>query len=276
MFDFVISQGVTLADKWILSRFGEVVESATKKLETYEFSQAGEELRDFTWSEFADWYLEIAKIQKENGQAQSTDQILLYILERLLVMWHPFMPFVTEEIYKLFETDQMLIVQDWPCSEIKKDKKATEQFDQLKEIITTLRTIRSEYKIAPKILMQAQIVGDLADDLSDSQEIIKKMARLEMLELSDKADKPPGAVSAVVGSLKLYVPLSGLVDLTREKERLSKDLKETQNYLDGMDKKLSNQAFVKKAPKEIVAELKQKQEEADQKLQTIKQQLADL
>ena len=135
------------------------MESVTEKLEAYEFSAAGETLRDFTWSEFADWYLEIAKLQLiDPALKKNTEQILLYLLKRLLILWHPFMPFVTEEIWKVFPVDEPLLIHAWPKTAPKKDKEAEEQLAILRDVIVAVRNLRSQYHVEAGKKIEARVI----------------------------------------------------------------------------------------------------------------------
>ncbi|MCH8049771.1 class I tRNA ligase family protein, partial [Patescibacteria group bacterium] len=253
-------KGETLADRWVLGRFSEVVEKVTRHLEKFEYSLAGEALRDFTWGEFADWYIEIAKVKSQKSKV-ATDKILLYILERLLILWHPFMPFVSEEIYKRFDRG-MLIVAPWPdvgtaFMPSDEDKRT---FEDLRGVIISIRNIRARYKIDPKKKLDATIVS--GGYLEDQSEIIQALAKVENLTFDDKAKKPEGSASAVVGQIQIYVPLVGIVDLEQEKAKLEKELASTEQYAASLEKKLADKAFLKKAPKEVVRQEKEKLQNA--------------
>lgn len=251
----------TLADRWILGRFSEVVEKVTKLHESYDLSLAGEILRDFTWSEFADWYLEIAKIEGEK------DEILVYILERLLILWHPFMPFVTEEIYKNFNKG-LIMVAPWP-TDVKftlapEDKKA---IAELQEIVGAIRNIRAQYKIDPKQAVTISLSGSSLE----GKEIIEKLARATVTE-----EIRENAAKAVVGGVTIAVSLEGLVDAAKERTRLEKELETTEKYVRSVESKLGNQDFIGRAPEAVVASEKMKLEEAKKKLEALKEQMKAL
>jgi len=284
----------TLADKWILSRFGSLVRDVTQHLENHEFSPAGEKLRDFTWNEFADWYLEIAKVQKnqESGirNQGSTDAILLFILENLLVLWHPFMPFVTEQIWKEFSNippltkgglggvsdADMLIVHAWPNAPGERDVQAEAAFDLVKDVIVAIRNVRAEYNVAPSQEISAILTGAHLDVLEAEKDAIHRLARVEHLTIETDAQKPEGAASAIVGDVTVYIPLEGLVDLEKEKSRLEKEIASTKKYLDGLRAKLANEEFTSKAPAHIVDDMKQKQRDAEKTLEALETQRASL
>jgi len=259
----------TLADRWILSRLADVTERMTTHLDAHEFSAAGELLRDFTWGDFADWYLEIAKIQK----GESTDRILLFVLDRVLRMWHPFMPFVTEEIWKHTGNASMLLVSDWPNNVSGRDEKAESDFAVIRDVVGTIRNLRAEYRIEPAKKIDAILAGVSASGLAEQEEVIKRLARIETLTITASATKPDGAVSAVVGDLAIYLPLSGIMDVEKERTRLTKELDELKTYVTSVEGKLTNQEFVGKAPAKVVDGMKAKRDEAAAKISAIEAQL---
>jgi valyl-tRNA synthetase len=263
------AEAKSLADRWIVSRFADVQTRVEAHLEAHELSAAGELLRDFTWTEFADWYLEIAKIEKNDG-------LLLQMLERLLILWHPFMPFVTEAIWKEWKGEKnMLMVAAWPKVLGKKDAKSERQFTAIQEIVTTIRNLRAQYRVEPGKFVNVLLVGDAAA-LAGSADIIKRLARVEDLQISASAVKPEDAASAVVGKTTIYLPLSGIMDVQKEKARLQKELDEARAYIQSLETKLENREFVGKAPAQVVEGMKSKLAEAREKAKTIEDQLSQL
>lgn len=250
----------TLADRWILSRFHTLQKEVTDHLEAYEFSQAGEKLRDFTWSEFADWYLEIAKTQK----SASTDAILLYALERLLTYWHPFMPFVTEELWKQIDPETMLIIHEWPMATGDHfDASAEFEFAQVQNLIVAIRNIRSQYTVAPKQKIRVVVVGG---NLETHASVIESLAGIS--HLSFEAQTPQGEyASAVVGDGQVFVSLEGLIDKEAEQAKLAKAQQETEVYIKNLETKLANVDFTSKAPEQVVATMRANLEEARKKLE---------
>lgn len=265
-FKFQVSR-LTLAEKWILSRLNSVVREVTDHLDKFEFSQAGEKLRAFTWDEFADWYIEINKIQPNPA-------LLVTLYSLLLKLWHPFMPYVTEALWPNFG-ENLLMIADWPKLEKKLvNKKAEKDFEVLKNIIVAVRGMRADYKIEPAKKVSAVIYGGAKTKLLDEQaEIIKTLARVENLEIKKSGAKPAQSAGAVVEGVEIYLPLAGLVDLAKEKERLNKELAEAEKYLAILENKLFNKAFLANAPKELVAGEKEKLKSQKEKVQKIKEQL---
>jgi valyl-tRNA synthetase len=248
----------TLADRWILGRLGEVIATCTKHAAKHDYSLYGETLRDFTWSEFADWYLEIAKIEK------GKDQILNYVLERLLILWHPFMPFVTEEIYKNFQHG-LLMVANWPSADFKLAKKDREAFAALQSTITDVRNLRAEYQIEPKVLLDATILS--SPELESCSAVIKTLARIENLSFGEARE---GGVSTKLVSVYLKI------DAEKERARLQAELADKQRYSASLSNKLSNADFIARAPATVVETERQKLAETNERIGAIEAQLKSL
>jgi len=258
----------TSADHWILSKFNRLISDVTKLLDEYNFSQAGEMLREFTWNEFADWYLEIAKVEKRK------DEILLYILNNLLRLWHPFVPFVTEVIWENF-SDKEIMISDWPKVQKKLIKvEAEEDFETVREIISRVRNFRAEYKIDPVKKVNVAILAGTEEKIKEDLDIIKFLGRIE--DVSFTSNKPEKSAVIVAGGVEIYLLLADLLDFEKEKERLNKEKESLNTYIAQLDKKLSNKEFVQNAPKQIVDSEQTKLAEAKLKLEKIEEQLATL
>ncbi|PLX27305.1 valine--tRNA ligase [Candidatus Parcubacteria bacterium] len=273
----------TVADSNILVKLTSIIHEVTKDVEEYRFSMAGEKLRDFTWNELADWYLEIAKIEENKSD------ILNFILNTILKLWHPFMPFVTEAIWQeMYGEDELLMVEKWPelkshtstgyvLNWSKEEITVTEQFLILKNIVTKTRSLRGDYKIDPVKKLNIVIsAGDKKDMLLENTEVIKRLARLEDLQIEEKIEKPEQSVGFVEAGLDVYVNLEGVVDFEKEKTRLTKEIKQLEGYIGGLDKKLSNEKFVSSAPEDVVEKEKEKLKEGNEKLEKLKTQLESL
>lgn len=275
----------TLADEWILSKLEKVTNDLGEYLDKYDFSAGIENLIEFTRDDFADWYLEISKIEKDK------DEILLYVLQNLLKLWHPFIPYVTEEIWSKLNSQKLLMIETWPkiigsktglVSKIKgilhlSEDQQLQQFELIKQIIGALRNLRSENKIDPARLVKASLIaGDKNELLESQREILMKLARLENLEIIAFGEKPKDSVATVIGGVEVYLNLTGFIDIEAEKIRLEKDLLATEKYLKGLQMKLENEEFIKNAPTQVVDGEKIKMEEAQAKAEKIKAQLTSL
>jgi len=258
---------VTLADKWILGKFANVVDKVTQYQASYQLSLAGELLREFTWTDFADWYLEIAKVEK------GKDDMLNYILERLLILWHPFMPFVTEEIYVRFNNG-LIIVAKWPTSfanDVASGSiKDEETMMMLQNVIVAIRNIRAEYNIVPKQLVDVA-VSDKA--LLEYNDIVTALAKVRYLTIGEK---PEQVASAVVGGVEIHVSLEGLVDTAKEKTRIEAELESTKKYVMAQTAKLENADFVSRAPEKVIGLERAKLAEAVDRVEKLTGQLVSM
>ncbi len=259
---------VTLADKWILSRFKTVAEELTQHLERFEFSQAGEKLRDFTWNEFADWYLEIAKTQK----SASTDAILLYLLQHLLAYWHPFMPFVTEVIWKQIAPDELLMIHGWPTPNLQLDEQSEKSFEMIRELIVGVRSIRSEYNVDQKKMIPILVKTSDQAFIESQIEVIQRLAKVDSVTFGElEAGKK--AASSIIGDTVVFVEMTGLVDEEKEQKRITQEIEETKKYLASLEQKLSNEEFVNKAPEKVVNTMKENRDQALKTLKSLEEQV---
>lgn len=263
----------TLSDEWILSKLNTVVAESTTNLDKYNLSYAGEQLRDFTWGELADWYLEIAKIEGEKSE------VLNYILNTILKLWHPYMPFVTETIWQeVYGADQMLMVKEWPkARKILRSAQDDNAFELVRSVITGIRSVRSENKIEPAKKVKALIVaGKQVKLIKENAASISSLARLEVLEVLEKGAKPVQAVGFVEKGVEVYVDFGGAVDAGKEKDRLTKELAEVSKYIPSLEAKLNNQDFVGRAPAAVIEGEKKKLEDAKNKQAKLQEQLSNL
>ncbi|PIR92102.1 valine--tRNA ligase [Candidatus Falkowbacteria bacterium CG10_big_fil_rev_8_21_14_0_10_44_15] len=242
--------GLTLADKWILGKMNSLIKDVTDDIEHFRFSQGGERLRDFTWNDLADWYLEVSKFEATSEK----NKILNLVLEALLKLWHPFMPFVTETLWQEIGHKELLMVERWPKREMTHKLEAAAQFNLIIDIIKTIRNLRSEYKIPPEQKVKAIIYAGKQVELLQSQaELIKNLRTgVGELEIKPSGAKLKQAAWAAVGEKEIYIPLAGLIDVAKERARLEKRAQELNQLIKNLEVKLDNEEFVKRAPKEIV------------------------
>lgn len=262
----------TLADRWILSRLAATTEKVTAQLGRYEFSAAGEALRDFTWGEFADWYLEIAKVQKKEGDAARTDAILRFTLSTLLRLWHPFMPFVTEALWKEMDGKDLLMVAAWPEHVGIGDAVAEEEMRRIQEVVTAIRNLRSEHGIAPKEQREANIAAGSDHGLYvQNAPVIAELANLCCLSFDDR-EKRPEEIASVAGVVQVYLlHVPGQDEKGRAK--LAARAAELERYLALIDAKLADAEFVAKAPEAVIHKEKAKRAEAAAELEKVRAQL---
>jgi valyl-tRNA synthetase len=270
--------GLTVPDRWILSRHNRLVVEVTRLIENYNYGEAGRQLYDFFWSEFADWYIEIAKIRLYGAdvRAQATvRRMLVYILDRTLCMLHPFVPFVTEAAWQhLPHIGESLMVSDWPHeSRTPPDEEAEAQMSMLIEVIRAIRNIRSEYNVEPGRKITALIAaGDSCEMLTKQREILISLARLdgENLHLAPTlSEKPEQAIAQVIsGGIEIYLPLAGMIDVEVERKRWQKEVAQIEKRIAASKAKLNNPGFVQKAPPAVVE--KEREKLADLELQSAK------
>ncbi len=256
----------TLADQWILARLNETILAVKNNLENFQFSGAGETMEQFIWNDFADWYLEIAKIEKDKNK------ILLFVLQNILKLLHPFCPFITEAVWQNFNGDKLLMVEKWP--EAEKIKAQGDEFNLIKEIIASIRNLRAENKIEPAKSVNALIIAGKREKLiSEQAAIIQKLARINELQIITKGVKPAKAVGAMAGGIEIYLDLAGSVDVKAEKARMEKEIAELKKYVASVEVKLANKEFIANAPKAIVEMEKEKLLTAKEKLVKLGEQL---
>ncbi|KKQ60444.1 MAG: Valine-tRNA ligase [Parcubacteria group bacterium GW2011_GWE2_38_18] len=241
----------TMADRWILFKFQNLVKEVSEDLDNYRFSQAGERLRQFTWDDLADWYLEVSKFEKSNAK----QIILTHIVSDLLKLWHPFMPFVTETIWTEIIGGKMIMIESWPVgslAEIKID------FDKIIEIIQVIRNARAENKVEPAKKIKAVICAGKQKELIESQSklIINLKTGIEELEILEKGEKPDNAIFVTVGEIEIY--LLGARDEAKEKIRIAKEIENLEKQIAIVRGKLENQEFVERAPTAIIEKEKAK------------------
>jgi valyl-tRNA synthetase len=281
---------LSLADRWILSRTHHLLADSQRAIETFRFDLYASSVYEFVWHEYCDWYLELTKPLLWNEQAdpallRGTRRTLLGVLEILLRAAHPMIPFITESIWRevaplLGNHDDTVMLQPFPePADVPADPEADAAIGWLKDVILGIRNIRGEANIKPgqpvSILFQGGNEGDrkLA---TVTEDLFKRLGKVEEITwLGADAQVPPNAL-ALVGNLKVMVPLAGLIDLDAEKARLGKEIAKKETELSRLEGKLRNPNFVEKAPAEVVAKESQKREEAAAALAMLQDQLRSI
>jgi len=260
------------ADHWILSRLHDTVLEVTRLLEHYQLSLSAEILRDFTWNEFADWYVEVHKVEKN-------DVVLRQVFETLLKLWHPFMPFVTEAIWETFgyAEKNLLIVEKWPGTPKTRKEIADEnRFELVKGLISEIRNIRAAYHIDPAVKVIVSAFGGSEHTLRDNEDIFKRLARVSELHTIESSLAPKNTVRVHFGLLYAFLHLDGIVDFTAEKKRLEKEIADKEKYIATLTAKLENQHFLERARPDVVTAEKEKQSDAKEQIQNLTKHLASL
>lgn len=275
----------TLADRWILSRLAGVVEQVSANLEEYEIGEAARVIYDFFWDEFCDWYIELAKgrLYSEDPAAKATAQhVLVEVLETSLKLLHPFMPFITEEIWHHLPGERSsIMVSPWPQARPEsRDAEAEKAMTLIIEVIRAIRNLRSEMRVAPGRKARVLLVAPSDATrriLEEAREYLTNLARAEPVELAAALEEPPvKAATAVTAGVEIYLPLEGLVDFQKEIARLEKELTAVQRELEQVRRKLAKPDFVAKAPEEVVAKERAKEKELVGKGETLAGRLRSL
>ncbi|MCG0275215.1 MAG: valine--tRNA ligase [Thermosediminibacteraceae bacterium] len=272
---------LSLKDRWILSRLNEVTREVTEFLEKFEVGMASQQVYDFFWSEFCDWYIEMAKIDlygEDETAKKSTQRVLYTVLERVLRLLHPFMPFITEEIWQhLPHEGKSIMVSSWP------EYRSDWQFDDavnmqvLMDAVRGIRNIRAEMNVPPSKKAKAVVrTGDAntLELLKQNLDIIQTLAKVSEVDFIPEGEQAPGkAMSCVIRGAEIFIPMEGLVDLEAEIARLQKEKAALEKEITTVRKKLSNHNFLTKAPKEVVEKEKQKEKDYIDMLKRVENRL---
>jgi valyl-tRNA synthetase len=276
---------LTEADRWILSKANDLANDVTDNMEKYELGIAVEKLTEFVWEEFCDWYIEMVKPRLYN-EDDSTRQAALWTLKTVLVqalkLLHPYMPFITEEIYQtVLNTQESIMVSAWPV--FKDDyhfPNEEESISLLKEAIHQIRNIRAEMNVSPKKTAKAIVVSDqekVRQIFTDGATFFKPLAfASEVIVQADKDGVEDDFVSVMVPNANIYIPFNELVDIEQEITRLEAEKAKLEGEVSRIVKKLSNQGFVSKAPEAVVQGEKEKQEKYEGLLTQVNERLAKL
>jgi len=276
---------VTLAvNKWIIGAAVKAAADVTHALESYRYNEATAAIYHFTWGTFCDWYVELIKPQffgDDEDAKRETRQVAAWVMDQILKTLHPFMPFITEEIWGRLRDDRQsqLIIADWPVEDSAlTNEKASEEMNWVIQLVSDIRTARAEMNVpaGAKLAMLVQgATDDTARALDHQGEVIKRLARLERIEIHDGAP-PKGAVQVVVGEATYFLPLSGVIDIVAEKARLGKSLDKLVKEIGGISGRLNNEKFMAKAPEKVVADNRKNLEQAEQKAAKIREGLSRL
>jgi valyl-tRNA synthetase len=272
----------SLADRWVLSRLHQVCQEVTKALDEYRFNDAANLCYQFVWHEFCDWYLEMAKeglYSTETSARCSTLAVLVQALKTILKLLHPFMPFVTEEIWqRLPDTEESIMVAPFPvASDFPYDEQALRDMNVIMGAITGIRNIRGEMNIPPAKKVDVLIESPAGDDgavLQGHLAHIRSLARVESASVGASIPKPEASATAVFGPNQVHVLLKGLIDFEEEKKRIRKEIKKIEKDYDLSRKKLSNPQFMEKAPEEIIENVREKVESMHQQLEKLNRNLS--
>ncbi len=273
-------------DQWILSKANKLIAEVTDNMENYELGIAVQKIYDFIWDEFCDWYIEMVKPRLYNSDDAASQNAALYTLKTVLLdalkLLHPYMPFITEEIFcTLQDKEESIMVSSWPVfSKEREYAEAEKAIEIMKEAIRGIRNVRAEMNVAPSKKAQVYVVSDKPEMLAIFEEGKLFFAPLayasEVIMQADKSGIAEDAVSVVIANATLYIPFAELVDIKQEIERLEKEMKRLEGELARVNGMLGNEKFVSKAPQAKIDEEKAKLEKYSQMMEQVKERLAQL
>lgn len=262
-------------EKWILSRIKHLNDISTDSMDNYNFSEVWEELQIFTKNEFCDYYIEEFKLTKQ--KSKYGEKVITFVLNNLLRLWHPYMPFVTEEIYSKLGFSGDLIVASWPNISIPRNEEIEKDKKLIIDIIKEIRSLRADNNIMPNktIGLQVYAKNKNAEVIDEVLELIAGIVKAEKFELVDKKPKDDNLAYGIIkAGVEVFIDTANALDIGKEIERLNEQISDTKQYIAILDKKLLNEAFVSKAPEKLVRAEMEKKEQAKQKLQKLEDKIS--
>ena len=274
-----LPKDLAIEDKWILSKVNTLAKEVTDNLERFELGIAVAKLYDFIWDVFCDWYIEIAKIRLQSGAGADTAKaVLVYVLTDILKLLHPFMPFITEEIYQAIPHDtESIMISKWPEYDPTlsfADEEA--QMEKIMDAIRAIRNRRAEMNIPPSKKSKVYVETAFADVFAVGSEFIKRLAYASDVEIADAFGDLGNTVTIVTNDAKIYIPLGDLVDFEAEAKRLQKELAAAEEKLAFINKKLDNPGFVNKAPEKVVQQNRDEAAKLTEKIANLRSSLENL
>lgn len=278
---FLINKHIDFTDKWIQSKFSKTIKEVNDALDKFEVNAASKIIYSYVWNDFCDWYIELSKTRLYHGSDEVKSAVLtraISLYEEMLKLVHPFMPFITEEIWQLLDErkdGESISITDYPKFDAKKiDESAENEIEFVQDVVTAIRNIRGEMNIPPS---KAINVFLKSSKITNAQErYIKSLVKIEDLVVDENLDKPKASASAVVKGCDIFIPLEGLIDVNLERARIEKEISRLLNSYNGVRKKLENENFVSKAPAEVIEREKQKMNDWQKALEKLQSILEDL
>ncbi|HSP88566.1 MAG TPA: class I tRNA ligase family protein, partial [Ignavibacteriaceae bacterium] len=276
-----LDKHVDFSDEWITSRFHQTLKQLNDAMEKFEINNASKIIYSYVWNDFCDWYIELMKNRLYAGDEEIKSAVLTRALknfENLLKIVHPFMPFITEELWQIIskrKNGESISTSDYPVVEQSKIKPSAEkEMEFVQDVITALRNIRGEMNISPSKQVKAFIKSS---EVGTHQiEYIKKLAKVEEITIDRNLTKPKASASSIVKETEIYVPLAGLIDLDIERNRLQKEIERLEASLSNIDKKLSNEKFVQNANPDVVEKERGKKKDWETNISKLKEILSNL
>ena len=271
-----------LEDRWILSGLNSLIGEVTENLDKYELGIAAQKIYDFIWDSFCDWYIELTKARltgEDKAAAEQAQKVLLYVLTEILTLLHPFMPFITEEIFQAIPHEgDALMVRSWPASRAELDfPEESARMEKVMEAISAIRSRRSEMNVPANKRPHLFIAAEDREAYESGKAYLSRLAGTgEVTVSSEPPADAESMVSVVTRDARCFLPLSELVDLDKERERLEKELAKNRGFLEGQRKKLSNEKFVSRAPEDVVAAERERAEKLEALIANLEESLRRL
>ena len=273
---------LSLEDKWILSKLNTVINDITYNLENFDMGVAAQKVYDFIWNTFCDWYIELSKNRlsgTDEAKKKNVENVLAYVLINILKLLHPFMPYITEEIYQALPHEEgFLMMQSWPVYDENMNYPADEmRMEKIMEAVRAVRECRSEHKVPNSRKTQITILTDNPNQYAEAEEFLTRLAGASQVVVTDsEADISSGMITVATSDAKLYMPLRELIDIEAERLRIQKELVKAHKELEFASSKLENQGFIDKAPEKVVSDIKEKAAKANALIQNLQDMLTAL
>ena len=273
-----------LVERWLDARLDETVRSVSASLDAYRVSEAAQTVYDFVWRDFCDWYLELAKPNHGEPMEPATLAFSVRVFDQILRLLHPFMPFLTEELWwklRPHDAGDALVAASWPEGGVE-DPEAVALFETVQALVVAVRQVRAQYNVPPSKAIDARVRVGGADAeatvaaLESARGDLERLAGLGTLQIGVDLDKPKASAAVVVDRHEVFVPLAGMIDLDVERDRLRKEIGAKRGFLGGVEKKLRNEQFTSRAPEAVVAKERQKADDARAEIAALEANLADL
>nr|WP_326848399.1 valine--tRNA ligase [Paenibacillus alvei] len=282
--DIDITGELGTADRWILHRMNETAREITRLMDAYEFGETGRVLNNFIWDDLCDWYIEFAKLSLygSNEQAKKkTQSVLAYVLDHTMRMIHPFMPYISEEIWQhLPHSGETVTLAEWPVYRAEFEApEAVREMTLLMDMIRAVRNIRAEVNVpmSKKVELIVKPTDRMVEaNITNNLEFVERFCGTSKLEVSIEAAAPNKAMTAIVTGAELYLPLAGLLDIDQEIARLQKEVEHLNKEVERVDKKLANQGFIAKAPASVIDEERAKQRDYSEKRDKVLARITEL
>ncbi len=273
-----------LVERWMLHRLNESIGAVDEALSRYRLNEALSTVYDLFWHDFCDWYLELIKPPFGSEMSEDTIDLAVEIYEQIMILLHPFMPFMTEELWWKLRPrteGETIMRAAWPQVDAEQmDSQSAEIFTQVQELISCIRTVKNDYGVALRkevdVVVNVGSDGQTAEDIAARDDYFASMAGVKTLRIGTNKEKPKASASAVAGRHEVFIPLAGMIDLAQERKRLQKEIDQKTDFLKGVERKLENTQFVTKAPDQVVERERQKAADARAAVDSLRANLEDI